>query len=65
MIDLQCLLWAQEGEVLTKCKQFARQHLKVEKGSIWIAGLGPLLLMFPKSLKGNRSDFDSKPLKSD
>lgn len=33
MIDLQCLLWVQEGQVLAKCdcKQFACQYLKGDK----------------------------------
>lgn len=62
MIDLQCLQWAQEGDVLGKCKQFACQHLKVVKGSLWMVGSGPLLLMPHKSFKGSRTDFDSKPL---
>ena len=59
MIGFALSAMGTEREGLTKCKQFDNQHLNVVKRSIWIAELGP------KSFKGNRSDFDFKPIKSD
>lgn len=64
MIDLQCLPWAWEGEMLAKSKLFACQPLKVGGRKHLVASLGSLLSPH-KPFKGNGSDFDSKPLKSE